>query len=126
MTVKQIANRLVELCRKGEYETVYQELYSPDIVSAEPPGAQMQIVKGFPGLKMKGAAWNEGIEEMYGSAVGDPIIADDHFAITMSMDYKAKGGPRINHSEICVYRVEEGKITREEFFYSPVPTAEQG
>lgn len=126
MTVKQIANRLVELCRKGEYETAYNELYSPEIVSAEPAGAPMQIVKGFEGIKMKGAAWNENIEQMFGSSVGEPIISEDHFAITMSMDYKPKNAPRLNHSEICVYQVQDGKIVREEFFYAPMPAPQNG
>jgi len=35
MTTQEIATKLVDLCRKGDFETVYRELYSPDCVSIE-------------------------------------------------------------------------------------------
>src|ERR1700759_1509724 len=39
MTTEQIAARLVELCRKGEYEQAQKELYADDAESVEAPGA---------------------------------------------------------------------------------------
>ena len=35
MTTQQIANRLVELCRKGDWKTVQNELFAKDAVSIE-------------------------------------------------------------------------------------------
>jgi len=32
MTTTEIANRLVELCRKGDFTACYEELYSPRMV----------------------------------------------------------------------------------------------
>jgi hypothetical protein len=36
MNTKQIAERLVALCRKGEWETAQKELFADDAVSIEP------------------------------------------------------------------------------------------
>jgi len=118
MTNKEIANRLVELCRAGEYEKCYSELYSPNAWSIEPAGSPFEKVQGMEAFQEKGKQWNAGIEEFYGSEVSDPVVADDYFTISMGMDYKSKeSGKRINHSEICVYKVENGKIVSEQFFY---------
>ena len=35
MTTQEIANRLYELCKKGEYETAKKELYSENVSSTE-------------------------------------------------------------------------------------------
>ena len=46
MTTQQIASRLAELCRKGEFETAQKELFSNDVVSIEPyatPGFEKEI-----------------------------------------------------------------------------------
>ncbi|HEY6899064.1 MAG TPA: SnoaL-like domain-containing protein, partial [Puia sp.] len=36
MTTQEIANRLVELCQKGDFETAQKELFADDCVSIEP------------------------------------------------------------------------------------------
>ena len=37
-TTQEVADRLVTLCRKGEFENAIKELYAPDVVSIEPEG----------------------------------------------------------------------------------------
>ena len=115
MTTQEIANKLVEHCRKGSYEECYQELYSPDIVSVENDGTQ---VKGFDGIQKKGKDWNEGIEEFKDSSVGDPVVSGNYFSVPMSMTLKFKGAEQqTDFREICVYQVQDGKIVKEQFFY---------
>lgn len=36
MTVQKIAERLLEPCRKGDFETAQKELYATDVISIEP------------------------------------------------------------------------------------------
>ena len=36
MTTNEIANHLVELCRKGDFEKAQKDLFSQDAVSIEP------------------------------------------------------------------------------------------
>lgn len=118
MTTQEIATRLADLCRKGEFETIYQELYAPHCISIEPKGAEMEVCEGLKAMAAKGKAWNESMEEFHGSTVGIPIVAGDHFSMTMVMEATFKGIGRAKMEEVCVYEVQEGKIVKEQFFYS--------
>lgn len=117
MTVQEIANRLVALCREGNYETAQRELYSPDAVSIEPYATPEfpQETRGRDAIIEKGRKFVAMIEEMHGGEVGDPIIAGHSFACTMHMDVTMKGQGRMNMTEICVYEVKDGKIVSERF-----------
>ena len=55
MTTQQVANRLVELCRTGNFEGAVNELYHNDIESDEPAGAGPgpQHVKGLEAERAK-------------------------------------------------------------------------
>ncbi len=118
MKVEQIANRLVELCRQGDFDTCYAELYAPDIESVEPAWANQPTAKGFDQLAEKGKAWRDSLEEFHSSEIGQPIVAGNHFAVpwTSKLTFKGAPGPT-EFSEICLYEVKDGKIVREQFFY---------
>src|SRR5580693_3764939 len=68
MTTVDIANRLVELCRKGDFETAQKELFSDDAVSIEPHGTEMfeKEIKGLDAIIEKGKKWGEMVEEQHG------------------------------------------------------------
>jgi hypothetical protein len=117
MTTQEIATRLADLCRKGEFQTVYQELYSPDCISIEPKGAMVEVCNGLEEMAAKGQAWNESMIEFHGSTVGEPIVADNHFCLTMMIDATLKETGREKMNELCVYEVKDGKIVKEQFFY---------
>lgn len=117
MSTQEVANRLVELCRAGDYETCYKELYAEDAWSIEPESAPTPPVQGMAAFKEKGKKWNEMMEEFHGSSIGDPICGDKFFSCTMSTDITFKGQGRVKMNEICVYEVENGKIVKEQFFY---------
>ncbi|MFY0598242.1 MAG: nuclear transport factor 2 family protein [Cyclobacteriaceae bacterium] len=122
MTVQEVADRLVELLRVSDYETIYKELFSPEIVSAEPEGAPWGEVKGFDALAKKGKEFGEMVESFISSEISDPIVADDFISLSMKSVLKWKGATEpTNADEICVYTVKDGKIVREEFFYTPQP-----
>lgn len=118
MTTQEVANKLVDLCRKGEFETAYKELYAPDCVSIEPAGSPMEVCNGLEEMAAKGQAWNEQMEAFHGSSVGDPVVSKDHFSMTMMMDATFKEGGRQKMEELCVYEVKDGRIVKEQFFYS--------
>ncbi len=118
MNTQEIATKLVDLCRKGEYDAIYQELYSPDCISIEPKGAMVELCEGLDAMAEKGKVWNESMEEFHGSAVGDPILAGNHICMTMMMDATFKGRGRQKTDELCVYEVKDGKIVKEQFFYT--------
>lgn len=118
METKEIAQKLVQWCKEGDFEKPYQQLYSPAIVSIENDGkAEGSIVKGFEGIQKKGEWWQENFE-VHSTEVSDPIVADNWFSVRFEMDTTHRSsGERSTMSEIAVYQTKEGKIVKEQFFY---------
>lgn len=118
MTTQQIATRLAELCRLGQFETAQKELYAEDAVSIEPyeTPAFAKETKGLDAIIEKGRKWDSMVEAMHGGSVSDPLIAENSFAFVMNMDVTMKEHGRMKMSELCVYQVKDGKIVSEQFF----------
>ncbi|MBQ4822567.1 SnoaL-like domain-containing protein [Aquimarina sp. MMG016] len=118
MNTQQVADRLVELCRLGENMQALNELYDTNVVSKEMPGYPTELCKGKDEVLKKSQDWFASVEEFHGSEISDPIVAGDHFSCKMKMDCTFKGQGRMEMEEVCVYTVNNGKITEEQFFYS--------
>lgn len=119
MTVQDIANRLYEHCKVGQYQQAQEELYADDAVSIEPVGSPgPQSVKGRDEIIKKGEQFQASIEEIHGGSVSEPIVAGNHFALTIAIDATFKGMGRMLMEEIAVYEVKDGKVVKEQFFYS--------
>jgi ketosteroid isomerase-like protein len=120
MTTQEVADKLVQLCSEGKFHEAIGTLYSDDIVSMEagaPPG-QSRETKGIAGVKGK-AEWWAANHEVHGSKVEGPLVGGSHFAVTFKMDVTFKPqSKRFQMEEIAVYKVADGKIVYEEFFYS--------
>jgi hypothetical protein len=117
MNTKQIAERLVALCRTGEWETAQKELFADDAVSIEPyetPDFPKES-KGLNAISEKGKKFGSMVEEMHSLEISDPLVAPNSFACYMSMDITMKGQGRMQMSELCVYDVKDGKIVAEQF-----------
>jgi hypothetical protein len=118
MSTTEIANRLVELCSKGDFEAAQKELFSDDAVSIEPHATPdfQQETKGLDAILEKGRKWGEMVEETHGGKVSQPLVGENSFACTMTMDVTMKGRGRMQMTELCVYNVKDGKIISEQFF----------
>ena len=118
MEINEIANKLVEYCRTGNFSRCYEELYDQNaIVSQEPAGAMWEVATGMEELQAKGKKWGDMVEEMHGASVSDPIVAGNYFTCRMVNDVTFKGIGREKMDELCVYEVKNGKIVKEQFFY---------
>jgi hypothetical protein len=118
MTTKEVANRLVELCRQGKMKETLDELYAPHAISIEPNDMMgPRQTNGLPAIIEKGKIFESMLEAFYGATISDPLVAGAHFSISWSMDAKMKDRDRMMMEEICVYKVEDGKIVSEEFFF---------
>jgi ketosteroid isomerase-like protein len=120
MTTQEVANKLVELCSQGKFHEATDALYSDDIVSMEagaPPG-QSRESKGIAAIKAKGEWWVAN-HEVHAAAVEGPLVAGSQFAVTFKMDITFKPeNKRFKMEEIGLYKVKDGKIVYEEFFYA--------
>ena len=118
MNTKEIANRLVQLCREGEFDKAQNELFSKDAVSIEPHStpAFEKETKGVDAILEKGEKWNSMVEKVNSLSVSEPILGGNSFAVTLAMDVVMKDRGPIKISELCVYSLKDGKIISEQFF----------
>ena len=117
MNTQEIANRLVELCREGEWETAQKELFAKDAVSIEPyatPEFQKET-KGLDAILEKGDKFASMVEKYHDLKVSEPLVTGNSFAVAMTMDLTMKGQGRMNMSELCLYQVKDGKVISESF-----------
>ena len=120
MDTKQIANRLVELCRAGQFDAAQEELFAADAQNIEMPEmaeGPLGNASGLDAIRRKSAAWNQGLEQVHAIKISDPLVAGNWFTLTMSMDITLKERGRMAIDEVCVYQVRNGRIVREQFFY---------
>ncbi len=119
MNTKQVANRLVELCRDGKNIQAIDELYADNIVSKEMPGMPGQeVTEGIKAVAQKSEDWYATVEEFHSGDISDPVIAGNHFSIKMAYDVTFKDRGRQQMEEVAVFQVDNGKIVNEQFFYS--------
>jgi hypothetical protein len=120
MTVAEIANTYVKLCKEGKFEECLNELFSKDAVSVEawtPPGVDREA-KGIEAIRAKGKAWGDA-HEIHKFEITGPYPHDQRFAVRFVFDVTNKPSKqRMNMDELGMFTVENGKIVREEFFYA--------
>ena len=117
MTTQEIADRLIELCRQGNYQQAQEELYHKDAESIEPEGTPGGNAKGMDAIAEKGKQWAGSVEAVHGNEISEPMIAGDHICLKMTSDITMKGMDRMSFEELCLYQVKDGKIIKEQFFY---------
>lgn len=119
MNTLEIANQLVEFCRQGKNREA-KVLYAEDAVSVEafpPPGGQ-QEARGLAAIRAKGEWWSAN-HEIHSSYVAGPWPHGNRFIVGFQFDVTNKpSGHRMKMEEMGLYTVENGKIVREEYFYS--------
>ncbi|MBC7888122.1 MAG: nuclear transport factor 2 family protein [Ferruginibacter sp.] len=118
MTIIEIADRLIQLCAVGQFETAQKELFSDDVISIEPyatPEFEKET-KGLQAIIEKGNKFQEMVETMHQLTVSAPLVASASFVVSMHMDVTMKGKTRMDMNELCLYKVKDGKIISEEFF----------
>ena len=87
MTTREIAERLMQLCREGKFDQAMEELYSGDIVSVEAgaPEGMSREAKGLDAVRAKGEWWTTN-HEVHAVSVDGPLVAGSHFAVTFRID----------------------------------------
>jgi hypothetical protein len=120
MTTIEVGKKLVALVREGKSTEAIQTLYDPKIISVEAGLAASgpQQSTGIPACLERGKMWREA-NEVHSATVEGPFPNGDRFAVFLGYEVTPRAtGKRGKIEEIGVYTVRDGKITREEFFYS--------
>jgi len=120
MTAQEIAKRYVALCKEGKFEQCLDELFAKDAVSVEavaPPGGE-RAATGLEELRAKSRWWADN-HTVHKAEVWGPYPHDERFAVRFLFDITNKpNNQRMTLDEVGLFTVSNGKITREEFFYT--------
>ncbi len=120
MTTQEVADKLVKMCSEGKFLEAIDQLYGQDIVNVEavPPPGQSRETKGFAAVRGRSEWWTAN-HEVHSAKIEGPLVAGSHFAVVFIMDVTFKPESRRMHmEEVGVYKVADGKVVYEEFFYS--------
>ncbi len=120
MTADEIAKKYVALCKEGKNDECLTTLFAKDAVSVEafaPPGLE-RTVKGLDGIHAKAKWWREN-NVVHKAEVFGPYPHDDRFAVRFVYDVTNKPSQkRTTMDEVALFTIKDGKIAREEFFYT--------
>jgi hypothetical protein len=117
MNTQEIAHDLVALCKEGKFDEAGEKYWADDVVSVEAMGDEAES-HGKSAARAKGEWW-AGAHDVHGVEVEGPYVNGDEFAVRFVMDITVKEtGQRNKMDEVAFYRLKDGKIAEERFFYS--------
>ncbi len=117
MNTEEVAKKLVEFCRKGEWRKALDDLYAKDIVSVEAHAMENMPAEmhGLDQVRGKTDWWEKNME-VHNAKVSGPFVARDTFVVQFDIDVTDKASKkRMQMSEVGIYTVKDGKVSREEF-----------
>jgi len=117
MSTEEVATKLVEYCRKGEWMKAVDDLYAKDIVSVEAHAMENMPaeMRGIDQVRGKTEWWEKNME-VHSTKVTGPFVARDTFVVQFDVDVTNKASKkRMQMLEVGIYNVKDGKVTREEF-----------
>jgi hypothetical protein len=123
MNTDEIGRKLVALCQQGKNLEALDTLFAKEAESIEAMSTpEMPAhMKGLDEIKKKNEWWFAN-NEVHGGGAKGPFPNGDRFAVIFNFDVTPKNGPmagkRMQMEEVGMYTVRNGKITKEEFFYS--------
>jgi hypothetical protein len=121
--LKQVADQLVTHCRNRTEAEGLNALYSRDAVSVEAmamPGSSDREARGLDAIRGKHDWWDANHEVHEATVEGPFLHGEDRFGVIFGFQVtnKQTGERMPPMKELGIYHVADGKIVREEFFYT--------
>ncbi len=116
-SAQEIGRAVVASLNAGNPDApLWKKYWSDRVESIEGVGVGMGW-RGRAAMEAKCEQWmSENI--VHGARAEGPFVGSTGFAVKITMDTEARAtGERKTMSEVAVYRVEDGKVVREEFMY---------
>ncbi|MCV6596130.1 MAG: nuclear transport factor 2 family protein [Mangrovicoccus sp.] len=122
MELTDLAALVKSANEEDKTDALLAEHYAPDCVSVEAavmPGADSAEAVGLAAIQAKHAWWNENMEFVSGEIEGPFLHGADRFALIFKSVMREKAsGNEMPMEEVAIYTMRDGKIAREEFFYT--------
>jgi hypothetical protein len=118
LATRQVAARFNELAQQEKWFEIHDEFFAENVKSIDPPGSPyMGYAEGKAAVRKKGEDFVKQITALHSAYTSEPIVTENHFAVTREMDITTLLHGRIQINEIMLYEVKDGKIISEQFFY---------
>ena len=114
-TIHEIANRLTELVSEQKFVEAYEQLYADDAESIDPLNREQSSLKGLTNLLDREKDFLSRTE-IHKITLSEPLIAGNYFTLSLTMDFTLKDQGKMLVEELCVYKVQDGKIVSQQFF----------
>ena len=121
MSVRTVAAKFQELVSQGKHFEFMRTMYSPDMVSVEGDG---RATVGKEQVIHKSEVF-QGANQFHSQDLRGPFFLGDasadsgRFGVYIALEFSPNsGGDRRRHEEVGLYTVQDGVVTREEFFYN--------
>lgn len=117
MTTNEIAQKLYENISNGNHESNY-ELFSADAISYEdvPDPANRKKI-GLNAIIARTNKFSETIEKELSITLTEPLVAGNNIVFKLIIEFELKDTGYFKLEELCLYKVKDGKIVFEEYFY---------
>jgi ketosteroid isomerase-like protein len=117
MNTQEIAHDLVALCQQGKFDEAGEKVLGRRRRQRRGDGARGREPRQA--SRAGKGEWWAGAHDVHGVEVEGPYVNGDDFAVRFVMDITVKeSGQRNTMDEVAFYRLKDGKIAEERFFYS--------
>lgn len=116
MDVREIAADYAALVAAGDMDKAAMKHWADDLVTREAAPGEMAETHGKAQAVEKAEGWYAA-HEVHGFRSEGPFVNGDTFLILMELDVTPRGGERMQIREIVSYRVADGKVVEERYFY---------
>jgi hypothetical protein len=118
MTTQEVASRFHELAQQEKWFEIQEEFFADNVKSTDPPDSPyFGYAEGKTAVRKKGEDFVKRITEAHRLYTGEPIVSGSHFAVAREKDITVTGHGRIEIKQIMLYKVKDGEIISEQFFY---------
>lgn len=116
MDIRELAADYAALVAAGKMDEAALKHWSDDVVTIEAMPGEMARTVGRAEAEAKAQWWYDN-HEIHGFRSEGPFVNGDSFLIVMDIDVTPKGSERMQMREIVGYRVADGKVVEERYYY---------
>jgi hypothetical protein len=118
LSTKQVAARFNELAQQEKWFEIQDELFADNVRSIDPADSPyFGYAEGKANVRKKGEDFVSRVTAAHRRFTSEPIVTGNHFVVGREVDITVEGRGRIQINEIMLYKVENGRIVLEQFFY---------
>jgi ketosteroid isomerase-like protein len=116
MDIRELAEDFAELCAEGRSKEAAEKYWADDIATYEAAPGDYSETHGREEALAKARWWFEN-HEVHEMEVEGPWVNGSQFMLYWEIEVTPRGGERMEMEELVLYKVKDGRIIEERYFY---------